>query len=98
MYFWLKEERRNDADRATFEAGMAKLAGSKTLARGSWGRPAATEERPVTDHSWDYGLSFEFATMDDHLAYQGDDPHHVEFVGAFKDWWERVLVMDLEPS
>ena len=54
-----------------------------------------TEERPVTDHSWDYGLSFKFATMDDHIKYQSDDPHHVEFVASFKDWWEKVLVMDL---
>lgn len=95
VYFWLKEERKNEADRATFEAGMSKLTESATLASGHWGRPAATEERPVTDHSWDYGLSFKFATMDDHNQYQGDDPHHGEFVAAFKDWWEKVLVMDL---
>jgi hypothetical protein len=33
--------------------------------------------------------------MDDHIKYQSDDPHHVEFVASFKDWWEKVLVMDL---
>lgn len=81
VYFWFKEERKNEADRAAFEAGMSELTNSATLESGKWGRPAATEERPVTDHSWDYGLSFKFATMEDHIAYQGDDPHHVAFVG-----------------
>jgi hypothetical protein len=33
--------------------------------------------------------------MEDHFNYQGDDPHHVEFVETFKEWWEKVLVMDL---
>lgn len=96
VYFWMKDERMNAGDRAAFEAGMTKLQESPTLARGKWGKPAATEERPVTDHSWDYGLSFHFATLDDHMKYQGEDPHHTEFVSAFKDWWERVLVMDLD--
>lgn len=96
VYFWLKEERRNEEDLAKFEAGMEALAQSPTLAGGSWGKPAGTAERPVTDHSWDYGLSFRFATMEDHVAYQSDDPHHMAFVDEFKDWWEKVLVMDLE--
>ncbi len=96
VYFWIKEERKNEADLATFEEGMTKLTESATLEGGRWGKPAPTEERPVTDHSWDYGLSFRFATMEDHNTYQGGDPHHAEFVETFKDWWEKVLVMDLE--
>jgi hypothetical protein len=91
----MKEERKNDDDLATFEVGMTKLAQSETIESGRWGKPAETEERPVTDHSWSYGLSFKFATMEDHFNYQGDDPHHVEFVETFKEWWEKVLVMDL---
>jgi hypothetical protein len=91
----MKEERKNDDDLATFEAGMTKLAQSETVESGRWGKPAETEERPVTDHSWSYGLSFKFSTMEDHFKYQGDDPHHVEFVETFKEWWEKVLVMDL---
>jgi len=91
----MKEERKNDDDLAIFEVGMTKLAQSATIESGRWGKPAETEERPVTDHSWSYGLSFKFATMEDHFNYQGDDPHHVEFVETFKEWWEKVLVMDL---
>ena len=49
----------------------------------------------MTDHSWDYALSFKFATMEDHDSYQSNDPYHREFVEDFKDWWERVLVMDV---
>ena len=96
VYFWLKEERQSDGDRAAFEAGLRKLQQSETVASGTWGRSAATEERPVTDHSWDYGISFRFSTMEDHFKYQGDDPHHGEFVESFKGWWAKVLVMDLE--
>ena len=96
VYFWLKEEHRNERDRATFEVGMNKLVGSPTLASGHWGKPAATAGRPVTDHSWDYGLSFKFDSMENHDIYQTTDPAHTEFVESFKDWWERVLVMDLE--
>ena len=91
----MKEERKNADDLATFEAGMTTLAQSETVESGRWGKPAETEERPVTDHSWSYGLSFKFATMEDHFSYQRDDPHHVEFVETFKEWWEKVLVMDL---
>lgn len=97
VYFWLKEERQNEADIATFEAGLAQLAESACLSEpGCWGKPAATPERPVTDHSWSYAISFRFATMEDHDRYQGPDPHHMEFVEAFKDWWARVEVRDLE--
>lgn len=96
VYFWLKEERKNEADQAQFEAGLTKLAESACLSEGRWAKPAATPVRPVTDHSWSYAISFRFATMDDHDKYQGDDPHHVEFVEAFKDWWDQVQVRDLE--
>ncbi len=95
VYFWLKDGRKNPEDRAVYEAGLATLCESPTIAGGGWGRPAPTAVRPVTDRSWDYGLSLRFATMDDHDRYQGDDPHHSEFIGRFKDWWERVEVRDL---
>ena len=96
VYFWLKEERQGGADRATFEAGLDKLMTSPNIARGTWGKPAPTAERPVTDHSWDYGISLAFQTMEAHDIYQSDaDTQHDEFVNTFKDWWEKVLVMDL---
>ena len=96
VYFWLKDERKNPEDLATYEAGLEKLCQSPTISGGGWGKPAATPERPVTDHSGDYGLSLKFETMDKHNSYQEDDSHHHEFVESFKDWWARVLVRDLD--
>ena len=95
VYFWLKDEHKNPEDIAEFEAGLAELCESVTIARSMWGKPAATEERAVTDHSWDYALSLKFESLDEHNAYQGDDPHHMAFIDGFKDWWSEVLIMDL---
>lgn len=95
VYFWLKDERKNVESLAHFEAGLRKLCESPNIAGGGWGKPAATPERPVTDHSWDYGLSLRFATMETHNLYQEDDAVHAEFVESFKDWWARVEVRDL---
>lgn len=95
VYFWLKDEHKNSEDIAEFEAGLAELCESVTISRSKWGKPAATEERAVTDHSWDYGLSLMFESLDDHNAYQGDDPHHQAFIDGFKDFWSEVLIMDL---
>ena len=44
--------------------------------------------------SWTYALSMRFATVEDHDAYQADADHHA-FIDTFKDWWARVLMMDL---
>jgi hypothetical protein len=49
----------------------------------------------VTDKSFDYGLSMQFDSIADHNVYQ-DDPEHDVFVDAFKDWWQKVLVMDVD--
>ena len=95
VYFWLNEDRKNSADRAAFEAGLAKLFEIATVAGGMWGRQASTPQRPVTDKSWDYALSMSFETLETHNSYQ-EDPDHDVFVAAFKDWWARVLVMDLQ--
>jgi hypothetical protein len=94
VYFWLKEERKNAADRDLFEKGLADLYRIKEVAGGIWGQSAETPERPVTDKSFDYALSMRFETMDDHNVYQ-EDPDHDVFLDAFKDWWEKVLVMDV---
>ncbi|MGB2402305.1 MAG: Dabb family protein [Akkermansiaceae bacterium] len=94
VYFWLKEERKNAGDRDLFEKGLADLYQIKEVAGGIWGQSSATPERPVTDKSFDYALSMSFETIDDHNVYQAD-PAHDLFVESFKDWWEKVLVMDV---
>ncbi len=95
VYFWLKEQYKTDAGRARMEKALNALQKSPNLTKGSWGHPAKTAERSVTDHSWDYGISFHFATMEAHTAYQENDPVHQKFSGENKEMWDRVLVMDL---
>jgi hypothetical protein len=94
VYFWLKDDRKNPADRAAFEQGLADLFRIPLVAGGRWSVPAQVELRPVVDQSWDYALSMSFATLADHDAYQADAAHHA-FIAAHKDLWARVLVMDL---
>lgn len=94
VYFWLKEEHQNPADRAVFEQGLANLFEINLVAGGRWAVPAKVMERPVIDQSWDYALTMQFATIEEHDAYQVDPDHNV-FIGSFKEWWAKVLVMDL---
>ena len=95
VYFWLKEDRLNDSDCEAFEAGIEALCQSENITSSHWGKPAATSERPVTDHSWNYGISLKFDSMEAHDLYQGSDAVHDLFIESFKDWWAKVLVMDL---
>lgn len=94
VYFWLKEERKNDADCAAFEQGLAALFEIENVAGGCWGKPADTPVRPVTDNTFDYALSMQFDTIEEHNIYQDHPDHHV-FVERFKDFWQQVKVMDV---
>ncbi len=95
VYFWLKEDRQNDNDLVFFEKGIEALLLSPNVASGHWGKPAATAERTVTDHSFDYAISLKFDSMESHNDYQEGDSIHDEFISRFKEWWSKVLVMDL---
>lgn len=97
VYFWLKEERKNEADLQAFEQGLKKLFSIPGIEKGMWGTPAPVMPRPVIDQSWDYALSMTFASVEAQDAYQVDPDHYV-FIDSFKDWWERVLVMDVQPK
>ena len=95
VYFWLKEDRQNDNDRLFFEKGIEALLLSPNVASGHWGKPAATAERTVTDHSFDFAISLKFDSIESHNSYQERDLIHDEFISGFKEWWSKVLVMDL---
>ena len=97
VYFWLKDEKSGESDCAKFESGLAALLEIKSVAGGAWGKPAATPVRPVSVNTWHYGLSLRFDSIADHDAYQVDAAHDV-FVDQFKDYWEKVMVMDMEQS
>lgn len=94
VYFWLTEAHQNAEDRVKFEQGLDALLKSKLPKSARWSVPAKVAERPVTDQSWDYALSVQFSTLADHDIYQDEPGHHV-FIGSFKEWWAKVLVMDL---
>ncbi len=94
VYFWLKGEYQNDADRAVFEQGLTALMEIKLSTGGHWAVPAKVMPRPVIDQSWDYATSMQFSTIEDHDAYQVDPDHEI-FINSFKDWWAQVQVRDL---
>jgi hypothetical protein len=94
VYFWLKDERNNPADRASFEQGLASLFTIPMVKGGRWAVPAKVMPRPVIDQSWDYALTMRFDSVEDQDAYQVDATHH-GFITSFKDWWAGVKVMDL---
>lgn len=94
VYFWLKEEHRNEVDRAVFEKALDDLFAIRWVVGGRWGRPAPVPVRPVVDQSWDYALSMQFANVEGHDAYQ-EDPDHLAFVETHKNWWSQVKVMDM---
>ena len=96
VYFWLKKD-LSSADRATFETELIRLKAIPYLVHGFVGKPAATESRPVTDHSFDYSLLLHFKNMEDHEHYQKACEHHTRFVETCKSFWERVLVYDTAP-
>lgn len=94
VYFWLKDDYKNETARREFEEGLASLFEIGQVAGGRWSVPAAVPQRPVVDQSWDYALSMRFESMEDHDVYQDVPPHHA-FIERFKERWEKVLVMDL---
>ncbi len=96
VYFWLKKDLAPQ-QREQFEAEAARLTGIEYLEHAFVGKPAATEKRPVTDHSFDYSLTLHFKNMADHEFYQKDCPKHKRFVEACKTFWERVVVYDSSP-
>jgi hypothetical protein len=94
VFFWLKDG-LSDEQTAYFESELAKLPTIATVGAGAIGKPAPTEVRPVTDHSFSYHLSLSFDSIAAHDAYQVH-PDHDAFVANCKDLWERVLVYDAE--
>jgi len=94
VFFWLKDG-LSDEQVGHFETELAKLLQIETVGSGAVGKPAKTEARPVTDHSFSYHLSITFASIEDHNAYQVH-PEHDVFVDACKDLWDRVVVYDSE--
>jgi hypothetical protein len=94
--FWLRKDLTGE-ERATFEVEVQRLATISYLERGFAGAPAATEQRPVTDHSFDYSTSLHFKSLEDHEFYQKDCPDHARFVSICRPFFEKVVIYDVAP-
>jgi hypothetical protein len=95
VYFWLKSDLAT-SERQQFETELTRIARLDYLAYGFAGKPAATEERPVTDHSFSYSLVLRFKSIEDHNFYQSECPVHQKFIETCKTFWSRVVVYDSE--
>ena len=93
VYFWIKEEAQGQ--KAEMEAALLELVKIGEIQAAHVGKPASTEERPVTDHSFDFSLVLTFASKEDHDIYQDHPDHHV-FVNQCKAMWDKVIVYDSE--
>ena len=96
VYFWL-DESLTDEQKASFEDGLRALFEIDVVANGTFGRAAATPERPVTQNSFDYALVLEFESVEQHNAYQVHEDHSV-FVDSFSQWFKQVRVYDTQFS
>ncbi|MEI6534201.1 MAG: Dabb family protein [Verrucomicrobiaceae bacterium] len=96
VFFWLKKEITAE-QRSLFENELIKLKEIPCLIHGFVGKPAPTEHRLVTDHSFDFSLTLHFKNLEDHEHYQKDCEQHKRFVTSCKSFWERVQVYDSSP-
>lgn len=96
VYFWLKKDLTTE-QLETFENELIALKTIDYLEHGFVGKPAPTEERPVTDHSFSYSLILHFKNLQDHEFYQKDCPKHKRFVDTCKPFFDRVIVYDTAP-
>ena|SRR5579862_3479379 len=97
VYFWLKQDLTAE-QLATFEAELANLTAIPYLVSGAFGRPAPTEVRPATDHSFSYSLHLRFKNMADHDHYQKTCEHHKRFVKICKPFFDHEIVYDTAPE
>ena len=91
VFFWLKEKENPEAQ-AALAAGLKALATIDLIAQAYVGTPADTR-RPVIDHTYDFSITFVFASEADQTAYQ-THPDHLVFIDQCAHLWERVVVYD----
>ncbi|HEY3755490.1 MAG TPA: Dabb family protein [Opitutaceae bacterium] len=96
VYFWLKPE-LTPAQTADFWRGLGTLKQIRSVETIHLGKAAATEKRPVIDHSYSAALVIGFKDVASHDAYQ-DDPIHLKFVADCKDYWTRVQIYDSQAA
>ena len=95
VYFWLKEE-VTESEKKDFVQGIVDfLSNVEQVQKYEIGKPAATPERDVVDHSFNYTMFVWFNTVEDHDVYQTHPAHDI-FVNSFSKLWAKVQVIDSE--
>lgn len=92
VYFCLKPS-LDEAQRAAFRRDLEALLGIATVRFGHVGTPAATEDRPVVERGYDYGLVVAFDDLAGHDAYQVD-PLHAAFLERHQHQWDTLRIYD----
>jgi hypothetical protein len=93
VYFWFKAA-ADPALVARFESALARLCTIPDIQTAHFGRPEATEKRPVIDDSYAWALIETFADIEAHDRYQSHSIHE-EFLREFSSSWEKVRVYDV---
>ena len=94
VFFWLRSDISDD-ERAEFRAGIGSLMAIESASVVYAGTPAATEQRPVIDSTYDVGLTVLLEDVAAHDAYQ-TDPVHTAFVERFSEFWTKVQIYDAD--
>jgi Stress responsive A/B Barrel Domain len=94
VFFWFKPD-ADPAVVARFEGGLQRLRGVPDVVDMRFGVPAATAKRSVVDDSYGWGLVLTFADVAAQERYQAH-PLHEDFVGEFRDSWQKVVVYDVQ--
>lgn len=92
VLFWLREDITEDEEEkfTVFFEELKRIPGIKSL---SYGKPAATNPRPVVDNSFSYNLIVIFDSLKDVGVYE-NHPIHLEAIKNFSSYWTKVVVHD----
>ena len=92
VLFWLREDlTEEEKDKfVDFFEELKRIPGIKSL---SYGKPAATNPRPVVDNSFSYNLIVIFDSLKDVGVYE-NHPIHLEAIKNFSHLWTNVVVHD----
>ncbi|MBX2953228.1 MAG: Dabb family protein [Leadbetterella sp.] len=92
VLFWLREDLTEEEEEnfTDFFEELKRIPGIKSL---SYGKPAATNPRPVVDNSFSYNLVVLFDSLKDVGVYE-NHPIHLEAIKKFSGFWTKVVVHD----
>jgi hypothetical protein len=94
VYFWLKKDISKEEEQ-DFLQYFELLKSTPGVASLSFGKPAKTKRRDVTDNSFDYNLVILFNNLQQISIYE-NHPDHLAGAKKYQKYWEKVQVRDTE--